>query len=281
MTRPAISILLTLNSRSLRTLERVYASLEALEADAHQIHIVLDSPDAATRDAHRRLRSPNWSEQTIMRDPGWICPAAAWNSGFARISTEFTFCLSSDTVQAPENLARALDILQVAPCVVFGTTTNEPLTDLSAVGGLDASMTDLCSSQRPRPLGFIVAMPTWAIRLTGGYDLDFMRGLWYEDNDFTWRLWRLGLPFVFDDSISGIHIDHARPPLTDSPWREKIAANRDLMLSKWQRVDPWATVARLEFRQPGRTVWIPEVTPDIFAAQQRLITLATPVVTSA
>ena len=65
-----------------------------------------------------------------------------------------------------------------------------------------------------------------AVRQVGGMDEGFMRGLWYDDDAFTYELWQTGLPFVFDDSVSGVHQHHERPVLATPDGQAAIARVR-------------------------------------------------------
>ena len=245
MKLPRITLAMTIAERDPDVLRRVLQAAERQHAD--QMVIAFDgTPPALQKQCH------DWAfyhAVNIVRKPGWICSARAWNMAFGAVDTELTFVISSDVVLNPGAVQLAREALATDPHVLYGKC-EESDREKAAVD--PNTYVTLCSSEKPRPLGFIMALPTWALRKTGGYDEGLMDGFWFEDDDFTMRLWQTGLPFVFSDHISGYHQTHERTFLTDA----KIQVNRDYMLKKWGHEHPLheQTIHQYE-HGPGLTLW--------------------------
>lgn len=232
MKPPSITVLFTLNNRPHEAMHKVFDSLQGQGQD--ETIIVLDQPEPGVAEYAREYWGTTAKFVRIDRAPGWICPARAWNMGFNHVTTEMVYCISSETIQDFGNVDKARELLSGPPCVVFGKAVDDG--PVPVVSGDHPNL--LCGYDQPRPLGFIWAMPMWAIRVIGGYDEAFMDGIAFEDDDIVWRLWRLGLPFVFTDQISGVHQHHHRPFLTE----QGIAPdnrNERLMIAKWGHPHPW------------------------------------------
>lgn len=227
MKRPKITLVMTLHERPIETVRAVLRSVQGQGAD-HVVLVFDGTPDTLKAECRKHA---TFESVDIVREPGWRCSSAAWNVAYGRIDTELTFQISSDVVLEPDAVALARQALSDNQCIIFGKCTERD----AEVAAADRNTTPvLCSSTHPRPLGFIMAMPTWALRRMGGYDEGMMSGYWYEDDDFTMRLWQVGLPFVFTDKISGVHQTHPRSFLT----AEKIELNRQYMLKKWGHEHP-------------------------------------------
>lgn len=245
-----ISLILTVNNRAPEVSLRVAESL-ALPGNApDELIVVLDRPTPEAREgaiaAYTGLPFPV-KFAPIDGEPGWLCPAKAWNVGFREAAGKLVYCISSETVQAEGNVARAVAILAERPAIVFGRaecSCGPSGTEVNWGGAAPGNL--LVDAAHTRPLGFIWAGPVAAVRQIGGFDEGFMRGLWHDDDDFFFRLWRTGLPFIFDDSISGTHLHHERPDLD----QKRIGINRAYMASKHGTLTPWSSAAI-----PGRTVW--------------------------
>jgi hypothetical protein len=261
-----LSVVLTIHFRPVPVLEQVFESLR------HQAHdelvIVLDRAPLEMFDyASEFWRGDSRVKFVTLGDgpDGWRSPVKAWNAGFAAVTGDVVYCLSSETVQAEGNVERAREIMTWgksplegghvpvlhgrAECSC-GPTGQEVNWNGTAPGNL------LGDAAHPRPLGFIWAAPMSAVRQIGGYDEAFDAGFWFDDADFFLRLWRTGLDFVFDDSISGVHLHHERPVLATPEGQEGIRKNTEYMLWKHGILHPWGdNLPRMEERKPGRTTW--------------------------
>lgn len=265
---PTCSVVLTVNERPTEVLQQVLDSLHHQHDQIDQLVVVLDRTPHHLRDWLFRavMTMPGLPVEWVLVEgqPGWLCPARAWNAGFAQVRSELVYCISSETVQAPGNVERAKTFLQRSHAVVFGKATESHPGKYghSVPGGL------LCSSQNPRPLGFIMAMPMWMVRAVHGYDEGFMGGYWYDDDDFTYRLWRLGQPFIFLDLIEGVHMSHPRPVLDTVEGQDGIARNRQYMLAKHGTLQPMDGVPTRRSMGNGMTIFFPTEGPGLF--QQRV-----------
>lgn len=262
MQLPTVSVVLTINDRPIPVMEKVFHSLGQQGPHAggwDQLVVVLDrAPQHVKEWVHTHLLMlPSAVVVAVEGAPGWLCPAKAWNVGLGRVTSEVTYCISSEVIQAEGNIVRAKHLLASTQAVVFGKAveSDPDTTKYSVAGGI------LCSSTNPRPLGFIMALPTWMVRATGGYDEGFMQGYWYDDDDFTFRLWRLGQPFVFADAISGVHQSHERPVLDTPAGQDGIRRNAQYIVSKHGTqhpvVDQLAAGKLSIVEREGLTVWFP------------------------
>lgn len=253
-----ISAVITLNERDINVCDTVFASMR--EQDHDEFVIVLDRTPAPLAEYVKRW----WKDDTrtkfveLAGEPGWRSPVKAWNAGFAALTGDFVYAFSSETVQRSQNVEHARALLASEPrTLIFGKAEcscgpygQEVNWNGTAPGNL------LCDSEHPRPLGFIWAGPLDSVRRIGGYDERFAEGFWHDDSDFFIRMWRDGLDFAFDDSVSGIHLHHERPGLATLEGQVGIQRNTHLILSKWGTVDPIGAYVqkRLEYGA-GRCVW--------------------------
>jgi len=251
-----VSACITINKRSIADLAVVFESMRKQEHD--EFIIVLDRPEPGINDYARSY----WKDDSrtrfidIIGEPGWKSPVTAWNKGFEAVTGDVVYCFSSETIQAPGNVARAKALLvgmdraiqgkAVCSCGPEGQEVN---WGGSAPGNL------LCDAAHPRPLGFIWAAPMDRVRSIGGYDPFFAGGLWYDDADFFLRLWKTGLNFLFADSIHGIHLHHDRPGLATPEGQAGIQRNAALMQQKHGTVHPWNSLPRITTYGNGWTEW--------------------------
>ena len=253
MKRPTIAVCLTIHDRPEDVLKRVFDSL--LPQSFDQMVVVLDR---APSRLDGFVRSYLWDDDrieivSIDGGMGWRCPAMAWNTAFGRVRTELVYCLSSETIQEPGSVRAAAELLDGPPAIVFGRAECSCGPDGGEVNWNGTAPSNLlCDAAHPRPLGFIWAGPMWAIRSIGGYDEGFMAGHWYDDNDFFFRLWNLGIPFVFTDRIGGLHLHHDRHSLS----AETIRINHDYIVKKWGKIPVVQPVSSdAVIGRPGITVW--------------------------
>lgn len=251
------STCITLNDRDVPVLDTVFGSMRDQSHD--EFIIVFDRTPAPLAEYARNY----WRGDARTRfvaidgDPGWRSPVIAWNAGFREVTGDFIYAFSSETVQRAGNVERAKALLAAEPrTLIFGKAEcscgpygHEVNWNGTAPGNL------LCDAEHPRPLGFIWAGPMRPVRDIGGYDEAFAGGFWYDDNSFYYELWRTGLDFAFDDSVSGIHLHHERPGLATPEGRAGIVRNMEYMLRKHGSVDPLAAESRRLEYGPGRTVW--------------------------
>jgi len=162
------------------------------------------------------------------------CPSLAWNTAMRLVDDENAVLMSSDMVLTPHSLGMAFHLSSNEPNTVIvgradhaGTSYNWKHSD--SHGGTVVTRT-MCSSQFPNPLGFVWLIPTAAYNAIGGYDEAFMKGVCYEDTDFTVRLWEHGCDFLFCDDVAGFHIEHPRNHLRNLDGRVRI--NCDLFNSR-------------------------------------------------
>ncbi len=242
MKLPTLSLALTIHERPRPVLEKVFKALEGQDID--QLVVCLDrTPDELAYWIERgdQPPAPDWLYKkrsladhptiftAIKGPPGWLGPARAWNRAFEEITSEVTMMISSEVILS-KGACRIMKEQQAKePKVVFGKCLDDG--DVPLVVGIEDGT--LCSSKLPRPLGFIWSMPTYAIRATGGFDEEFMKGYWFDDDAFSFELWQLGLDFHFIDSVSGIHQHHDRPVLDTLAGKLSIARNLGYIKGKY------------------------------------------------
>lgn len=244
-----ITVALTINDRPLLVLERVFSSLKDQGQDATVI--VLDGAPKPVVTFTRDWWGKRADIVEYARPQGWLCPARAWNVAFERVDTEWIYCTSSEVIQREGNVAAARRLLAGNPCVLFGSCEDDGPDPLVVSDRPNV----LCDSKMPRPLGFIWAAPFSNVADIGGFDEEFMRGYWFDDDDFFYRLWQTGLPFVFDDKVHGVHQHHDRPVLETTAGQDGIRGNATYMMNKHGHLHPLSVVPKNVYSRGGRTVW--------------------------
>ena len=170
--------------------------------------------------------------------PGWRSPCIAANAGLAKITGDITIYNPSDVVQRAGNIEVVRAHFAEHPkSVLFGRVT-ESNPDL-AKGQAHAGPV-LQGSDNPRPMTFLTAYPTEALKAIGGWDELFQEGVCYEDDDLAARLWKHGLDFVFDDCFVGVHQSHERVfdgnNASQGYWTDyRVGLNRSHMVRKHGR----------------------------------------------
>jgi len=261
----SVSIVLTINNRPPHVSREVADSLDLEGNQADELIVVLDRPTPEAKEGAMEtyadcLHTVRFVEVT--GDPGWKGPAVAWNMGFAAATSDLLYCISSEVVQERGNVKKAVELAKdgkpvlaypwTSRTVVFGACHNSQPDNL--VIGAEPGV--LVNASMPRPLGFIVCMPRKAVESIGGFDEEFMKGFWFDDDDFFLRLWNTGLDFLFTDSIHGIHLHHERQDLDTPEGQRKIGVNRDYMLQKHKTTHPWPQLLKTTIRGNGQTRWV-------------------------
>lgn len=205
----------------------VRAVLRALLAqDYHQVVIVADRcPEAIQDITLEAAQGPRCVLVPIEGPPGWQSPCRAFNEGLKVITSDVTIINQSDVVQDEGALSWLRSAYQDHEAVYFGKVLE---SDPESLQGPGHAGPVLCSSQNPRPLTFLTAIPTRTLTHIGGWDTAFEEGACFEDDDLIARTWYTGLDFIFDDAFSATHMSHDRP--YSRPM--KIAPNMAHMLRK-------------------------------------------------
>jgi hypothetical protein len=249
----------TINERPKEVLSNVFDSLPIEDADEWVICFDRTPADL------KRWVIKEWSERErrgvtefIHREgePGWRTGVAGWNAAWDAVSMETAFCFSSEVIHQPDNIKICKELLSGPPVIVFGQCRDSGELGPQTQNPDDPNL--LCGSTHPRPLGFIMALPTWVLRVTGGYLPEYEEGYWYADDDFAITTFRMGLPFVFDDRISGIHQAHPRAKLETPEGQAGIEKNKALYLSRWPELRLWdVSTEKRWYTRKGYTVCIP------------------------
>lgn len=257
-----ISLCLTIHDRPASVSSRVAESFRKEGNLPDETVIVLDRPTPAAEDGARKaydFLKPTWV--TLSGPPGWSSPVTAWNAAFKAVTRDFLYCISSETIQEPGNLAEARRVLTEKPNqAIFGKaecSCGPQGTEVNWNGTAPGNL--FTDSRHPRPLGFIQAFPRSALKpLKGGFDPAFSAGLWFDDDDFAFRLWNdARLDFLFTDRIRGTHFHHDRPVLTTQEGQQAIDRNRQTILRKHGCTNPIAAGLRKAVHYaPDSTAWL-------------------------
>lgn len=251
-----LSVCITLNDREVPVLDTVF---ESMRDQAHdEFIIVLDrTPEPLAEYVRNYWRGDARTRFVeVAGPPGWRSPVKAWNRGYEAVTGDALYCFSSETVQAAGNVAKAKALLAEYPACYFGKcecSCGPNGREVDWGGTAPGSL--LCDAYHPRPLGFIWWAPMGNVRGAGGWDEAFDAGYWYDESDWFLRLWRTGLDFVFDDSVSGTHLHHERPVLDTPEGQAGIQSNAAYMVRKWGHLNPLHNTLRRIERRPGRTEW--------------------------
>ena len=251
-----LTVCMTVNDRPIPVLAKVFTSLRDQPYD--ELVCVLDrSPDHVAHFVEELAACDSRVKiVSLPGEPGWLSPVTAWNAGFAAVTSQLLYMISSEVIQEPDNIRVAKELLADRRAVVYGKAECSCGPEGVEVNwGGTAPGNLLVDAAHPRPLGFIMALPTADMMAIGGFDPEFAGGYWYDDDDLTYRLWRAGLDFIFTDSISGTHQHHDRPVLDTPVGQAGIARNQALFLAKWGDPQPMARAPKRVYMRPGKTEW--------------------------
>lgn len=161
-------------------------------------------------------------------EKGYGNPAHAFNVGLDLATRERLLVMSSDVIATPGAVA-SMERFWTPECLYTPRVID-----------MDMGM-EYCGESRIFPAPWFLAMPTAVAQKLGGWDVAFLDGLCYEDNDFLGRIaLYLGLircdwkPIVY-------HQSHEQPAYKheDEEIRAANQRNRDLCKKKWAGM-PWS-----------------------------------------
>ncbi len=93
------------------------------------------------------------------------------------------------------------------------------------------------SSRRIWPLYWWMGMKMEDLIAIGGWDLEYMKGIAFEDNDFSARIFLQVGQMVVDDSVTSYHQSHAQTAYSDELKGWKV--NRDFTFARWKGANPF------------------------------------------
>jgi len=257
---PTVAVLVPIHDKPREILSAVAKSIG--EQSYSHVIIINDraSAEAMLAVAYRAIVG-NWEQVMLKGRPGWRSPCIAANAGLAKVTADVTIYNPSDVVQAAGNLEVVRSHFTERPnSVLFGRVIE---SDPEMCKGAGHAGPVLQGSDNTRPMTFLTAYPTEALKAIGGWDEAFQVGVCYEDDDLAARLWKHGLDFVFDDRFSGIHQSHERvfdgKNATQGYWTDyRVGLNRTLMVNKHGRGSAIGVVMQSKPRivkLPGRVEW--------------------------
>ncbi len=95
---------------------------------------------------------------------------------------------------------------------------------------------EYCSSRRIWPLYWLMGAKTEWLDAIGGWDEEYLKGIAFEDNDFSARLFDQVKKFVIDDAVTVIHQSHPRNEYSDD--LRGFMTNQRYTIDKWG-ANPW------------------------------------------
>lgn len=158
---------------------------------------------------------------------GYNNPSFAFQRGLEvakYLGCDRTFIISSDVVIPPDALESARASVD-ASHVVVGSVTDRDSRAL------------WCGPERVWPLYWFMGAQTQMIFDAGGWDLEYMKGIAFEDNDFSARMMIHSGSLVIDGEIMCVHQSHAQTAYSDNLMGWKV--NRDYTHRKWGGVNPF------------------------------------------
>lgn len=258
-----VSILTAIHDKPKETILRVLEGIKA-QHSIDQLIVVMDRCPEPTRSLLLDLKAgapPGLEVIELPGRPGWRSPCIAGNAGLAAATGDVLIYSPSDVVQAQGNL----DVVRAH----FAEHPNSVL-----FGRVIESNPELCKGQGhagpvlqgsdcTRPMTFLTAYPTAALRAIGGWDERFQDGVCYEDDDLAARLWKHGLDFIFDDRFSGVHQSHPRAfdgnNASQGYWTDyRVGLNRTHMVNKHGRESAINVVMQTRpniIKAEGRVEW--------------------------
>jgi hypothetical protein len=228
-------VLVPIHDKPIEVIEAVFNSIRG-QFDTDAIRSVWDRPSAELFRAFNLDMARN--PIILSGRPGWRSPCIAANAGLAKVTADITIYNPSDVVQAAGNIEIVRQhFLERPNSVLFGRVIE---SDPELCKGAGHAGPILQGSDNTRPMTFLTAYPTEALRAIGGWDEAFQLGVCYEDDDLAARLWKHGLDFVFDDRFSGVHQSHERAftgnNASQGYWTDyRVGLNRTLMVNKHGR----------------------------------------------
>jgi glycosyltransferase involved in cell wall biosynthesis len=250
-----VAILVPIHDKPQEVVEAVLESVRIQEAE--EVFVILDrSPERI-----QKAVNGNFRIVPLPGRPGWRSPCIAANAGLKEITADITIYNPSDVVQAAGNIDKVRAHFEAHPnSVLFGRVTE---SDPEMCKGPGHAGPVLQGTNNLRPMTYLTAYPTKALRDCGAWDEAFQEGVCYEDDDLAARLWKHGLGFVFDDAFSGVHQSHGRlfdgNNASQGYWTDfRVGLNRTIMVNKHGRISGQAVVMQskpLIVKEPGRVTW--------------------------
>ena len=122
-----VSIVLTVNNRPPEVSQKVAESLALPGNEADELIVVLDRPDDEARSGAVLAYNDCGHHVRFLKiygEPGWKCPAKAWNEGFKAATSDLLYCISSEVVQEEGNVQKAVQLAKDGNTAVFGACHN-------------------------------------------------------------------------------------------------------------------------------------------------------------
>jgi len=260
------TLAMTIYNRTPEVVGAVFNGLSLPGNQVDEIAVCFDrAPDSIVEEVHRQcemIKTPLAFSRLTDNYEGPRCPSLAWNTAIGLVKSSHVFCISSDVVLGPHSIGMAYQIAKAHDnAIVCGQAIHcGPSYSWERVfdNGMRVKDRIMTYSKSPQPLGFNWLLPTNSIHKIGGYDLAYMGGYCYEDDDFVIRMWRSGVDIIFCDDVLGIHLEHKREHLKNSDGR--VTANEKVFVGRYGDIDylrerkfkVWAWAGHAI---PGLSIW--------------------------
>lgn len=224
------AVIMTVYERPSQVLTNVLDGLKKNDLSSTKVIIVDDGCKQSTLDGYPALsegfewvhiNSVEALPETYSIDDGYNNPAYAFNCGFARakeLGAERVFVLSSDVIVPPHGMEAGRKFVDEVGMFCAS------VIDMS-------SATPYCSAGRCWPLPWFIGAKTEDIEAAGAWDEEYMKGIAFEDNDFSARLFMQTQKMLICDAVTCWHQSHEQTAYSDNLKGWEI--NKRYTLSKW------------------------------------------------
>jgi glycosyltransferase involved in cell wall biosynthesis len=157
---------------------------------------------------------------------GWNCSAYANNQGIRRaeeLGAEYLYLLGSDVVLPPGAIEHAAKYVKETDGVFVGSVKDEK-TGWYCGGGVQW------------PMHWFTCCRMQHVLAIGGFDITFMKGCAFADNDYAARIFRQARRLLISSEVVCLHQSHRTIYAEDN--HKGWSINRKYVLDKWGKV-PW------------------------------------------
>lgn len=235
MSDPSLSVILTVHDRPDLTLMNVMFALKKCELKDYEILCVDDGSDL------------DYSELVSLWRDDWKLPIR-WERIPTLEHRPDTYHIGGHKNPAFVNnraieLARGRDLVWlssdcIVPPFIFDRMAKWDLSETNycaRVVDIDTNA-EWCGPSRIFPMCWFLGCSKANVEAIGGYDEEYLKGMAFEDNDFTGRLAAHTGRLVIDQGATVFHQSH--PQVAYSDGGEGFERSRDYTIRKWGEV-PW------------------------------------------
>jgi N-acetylglucosaminyl-diphospho-decaprenol L-rhamnosyltransferase len=218
---------------------------DCLDAIPDQPTVVIDN-DSTDNSAQICRQRPN----TLVIETGTNAGfGAGVNRGFAEIDSEWTLVINPDAILDKANLQKLLDCAEIHPdagMIAPAIVDNDGVLDYSHDKALHRRHGMTRRRLDPLPEGPVCAeflsgaafmVRTDVAKKIGGFDESFF--LFYEDDDFCWRVADAGFSLILEPAATAMHLGGtSTPPSARIAYRRDYHMGRSLTLYRQKHLGP-------------------------------------------